>query len=106
MVRAVHLRLSVVTVGLFGSAFAGIESAEARCRMWQATHNGTDMFYETGAEGTAAHKLKWQVETWRQETLRKNVRIGKIKTQCSDWFIKYGLPHKHCVAKARVCASR
>ena len=81
------------------------ESAEARCKVWTATHNGTDLFYpnDGGAAGTAANKLLWQVEQWKKEKGIKRVRVGKIRTKCGDWFIKYMLPHKHCVAKANVC---
>ena len=105
MLRAVRYGITVVTVGITVGVFAMQEPAEARCRMWEATHNGTDMFYASGAEGTAIDKLKWQVKSWSHETSRRNVRISKIKTACTDWFIKYGLPHKHCVAKAKVCYS-
>lgn len=79
--------------------------AEARCKEWTASHNGTDLFYpnDGGAAGTAANKLVWQVEQWKKENGIENVRIGKIRTSCGDWFTKYLLPHKHCVAKARVC---
>ncbi len=60
-------------------------------------------FYSDGAEGTAAYKVCLSVEEWQKKTGVKKVKIGKIKTTCGDWFMKYGLPHKHCVAKARVC---
>ena len=77
--------------------------ALARCVNVTQTHNGTDFFYSDGAEGTAAYKVRLSVEEWQKKTGVKKVRIGKIKTTCGDWFIKYGLPHKQCVAKARVC---
>jgi hypothetical protein len=79
--------------------------AHAACKTWTATHNGTDLFYpnQGGAAGTAANKLMWQVENFKKEKGLKRVRVGKIKTKCGDWFMKYLLPHKHCVAKARVC---
>ena len=67
------------------------------------THNGTDFFYSDGAAGTAEYKVRLSVEKWQEKTGVKKVKIGKIKTTCGDWFIKYGLPHKHCIAKARVC---
>ena len=77
--------------------------ALARCVNVTQTHNGTDFFYSDGAEGTAAYKVRLSVEEWQKKTGVKKVKIGKIKTTCGDWFMKYGLPHKHCVAKARVC---
>ena len=77
--------------------------AQARCVNVTQTHNGTDFFYSDGAEGTAAYKVRLSVEEWQKKTGVKKVRVGKIKTTCGDWFMKYGLPHKHCVAKARVC---
>lgn len=38
-----------------------------------------------------------------EEDRDKKIKISKISTKCGDWFIKFGLPHKHCIAKARVC---
>lgn len=78
-------------------------AAEARCRTVTQTHNGTDLFYHDGAAGTAIHKIHLAVEDFKRKTGIKKVRISKIRTSCGDWFMKYGLPHKHCVAKARVC---
>ena len=77
--------------------------AQARCVNVTQSHNGTDFFYSDGAEGTATYKVRLSVEEWQKKTGVKKVKIGKIKTTCGDWFIKYGLPHKTCVAKARVC---
>ena len=90
---------AAITVGLNPSP------SEAACRTWTATHNGTNLFYpnDGGPAGTAANKLMWQVEQWRKEKGIKRVKIGKIRTQCGEWFMKYLLPHKHCVAKANVC---
>lgn len=79
------------------------EPAQARCRNVTQTHNGTDFFYSDGAAGTAAHKVQLAVEDWQKKTGVKKVRLSKIKTTCGNWFMKYGLPHKHCVAKARFC---
>ena len=79
-------------------------SAEAhRCLMFKASHNGTDMFYDTGTEGTVKNKLLLSVEQWKKENGVKRVRIGKLTIKCGDWFMKYLLPHKNCKAKARVC---
>ncbi len=79
------------------------ERAEARCKTFTASHNGTDMFYDDGAKGTAKNKLYWQVEQWRKENGIKRVRFGKVRTSCGEWFMKYLLMHKNCKAKARVC---
>jgi hypothetical protein len=89
--------------GMIVSALAVPDRAQARCQTVTQTHNGTDFFYSDGAEGTAAYKVRLSVGEWQKKTGVKKVRIGKIKTSCGDWFIKYGLPHKHCIAKARVC---
>lgn len=84
--------------------FAGTpEPAEARCKTFEASHNGTDMFYDTGTEGTVKNKLLWYVEQWQKENNVKRVRIGKIRVSCGGWFIKYMLPHRNCKAKSRVC---
>ncbi len=77
--------------------------AHGRCKMFEASHNGTDMFYETGTEGTVQYKLLSYVEQWQKENGIKRVRIGKLTIKCGDWFIKYLLPHKNCKAKAQVC---
>lgn len=80
------------------------DRAEARCYTFKASHNGTDMFNpEGGAAGTARNKLLYSIEAWKREKLKKRVRIGKIRTRCGDWYIKYLLPHKTCTARARVC---
>ncbi len=83
--------------------FMASAPVQAKCVNVTQTHNGTDFFYSDGAEGTAAYKVRLSVEEWQKKSGVKKVKIGKIKTTCGDWFIKYGLPHKHCVAKARVC---
>ena len=77
--------------------------AQAKCVTVTQTHNGTDFFYSDGAAGTAEYKIELAVKEWQKKTGVKKVKIGKIKTSCGDWFIKYALPHKHCIAKARVC---
>jgi hypothetical protein len=79
------------------------EPAEARCRWFKATHNGTDFFYSDGAAGTAEWKLMDSISQWKTARRLKRVKVQKSKTTCGDWFIKYALPHKHCIAKARVC---
>jgi hypothetical protein len=99
------VRIAACLVAFTLAAGLNPGTAEARCKVWTATHNGTDLFYpnEGGAAGTAANKLIWQVEQWKKEKGIKRVRIGKIRTSCGDWFMKYFLPHKHCIAKANVC---
>lgn len=88
----------------FGMTALTPEQASARCYTFKASHNGTDMFNpEGGAAGTARNKLLYSIEAWKQEKGKKRVRIGRIRTKCGDWYIKYLLPHKTCTARARVC---
>ena len=103
--RAESFAAGGIAVLVFIILLAAPDGAEARCRVWQATHNGSGLFYprEGGSAGTAANKLIWQVEQWQKQTGIKKVRIGKIATQCGDRFVKYLLPHRHCIARARVC---
>ena len=81
------------------------DSAEARrCYTFQESHNGTDMFNPVGGAKTAAtKKLNTSVELWQKKKGIKKVRIGKVKTKCGEWYIKYLLPHHTCTARARVC---
>lgn len=101
--RGVRFAAAALVATCLAIIVMGPAPAEARCRTFQASHNGTDMFHPTGAVGAATNKLVWQVERWRKQKGVARVRFGKIRTKCGDWFMKYGLPHKHCVAKARVC---
>jgi hypothetical protein len=61
------------------------------------------MFNPEGAVGTARDKLLFGIEEWKRENGVKRVRIGKIRTKCGEWYMKYLLPHKTCTARARVC---
>ena len=81
------------------------DSAEARrCYTFKESHNGTDMFNPDGGAKTAATiKLNTSIELWQQKKGIKKVRIGKVKTKCGEWYIKYLLPHHTCTARARVC---
>jgi hypothetical protein len=79
------------------------DRAEARCKTFNASHNGTDMFYDTGTEGTVKNKLLWYVEQWQAEKGIKRVRIGRVRIKCGDWFMKYMLMHRNCTARAQVC---
>jgi hypothetical protein len=99
----VRYAVKTLIAGMIVSVVLFPEPAQAKCVNVTQTHNGTDFFYSDGAEGTAAYKVRLSVEEWQKKTGVKKVKIGKIKTTCGDWFIKYGLPHKHCIAKARVC---
>lgn len=101
--RAIRRTGLAVGIGVAALAVSTTDPAHATCRTWEATHNGTNMFYASGSRGTAANKLLWQVEQWQQAKGVKKVRVGKISTTCGDWFMKYMLPHKHCKARARVC---
>ncbi|MDA7948510.1 MAG: hypothetical protein MPJ78_13675 [Hyphomicrobiaceae bacterium] len=95
----------VTGVALAGALFMSVKSspAFAVCKTIQASHNGTDMFHETGATGAAQNKLMIKVNALRREMAPRRVRMGRVRTKCGQWFMKYLLPHKHCVAKARVC---
>ena len=88
----------------FGIALAAVPvMGHAACRTMEASHNGTDMFHETGATGAAINKLLAKVDQLKIEKGVKRVRMGRVRTKCGPWFTKYFLPHRHCVAKARVC---
>jgi hypothetical protein len=89
--------------GAFLLAVTHPQPAAARCKDFQASHNGTDMFHPTGAEGAAVNKLMNQVEDWQKAHGIAKIRMTKVRTKCGDWFMKYGLRHKHCVANARAC---
>ncbi len=78
--------------------------AQAKCRTMEASHNGTDMFHESGAVGAAINKLLAKVEQLRIEKAPRRVRMGRVRTKCGPWFEKYLLPHRRCVARARVCS--
>lgn len=77
--------------------------AQAACKTLKASHNGTDMFHETGAVGAAINKLLYKVNQLKSEHPKRRVRMGRVRTKCGPWFNKYFLPHRHCVAQARVC---
>lgn len=77
--------------------------ADAACRTMEASHNGTDMFHETGAVGAAVNKLVSKVDQLKIEKAPRRVRMGRVSTKCGPWFNKYLLPHRQCVARARVC---
>lgn len=91
---------SIVVIGVI--ALAPV-TAQAACKTMEASHNGTDMFHETGAVGAAINKLLGKVERLKAEKAPRRVRMGRVQTKCGPWFTKYLLPHRHCVAKARVC---
>lgn len=105
MMRFVRDVTSCFAAGVMMAVVLQPGPAAAVCKTWTTTHNGTDLFYpsEGGAAGTAANKLLWQAENFKREKGLKRIRVGKIRTRCGEWFTKYLLPHKHCVAKARVC---
>lgn len=101
--RALCGTFFLVAVG-FGIGLTTVSGpAEAGCRWFKATHNGTDFFYDDGAAGTAEHKLNGYIYEWTKVKGIKRVKVYKSKTRCGDWFVKYALPHKHCIAKAKVC---
>lgn len=92
---------AVISGGLCLSVTA--ERVHAACKTMEASHNGTDMFHETGAGGAAINKLLGKVENLKAVKSAKRVQMGRVYTKCGPWFEKYLLPHRHCVARARVC---
>jgi len=94
---------AVFFAGFLVFSMVAPERAEARCKTFKASHNGTDMFYATGTEGTVKNKLLFYVDQWQNEKGIKRVRVGKVRIKCGDWFVKYILPHRNCKARARVC---
>lgn len=101
--RAVYVALCVVIASGFLNAMTS-DKAHAVCRTMEASHNGTDMFHETGAVGAALNKLLAKVEQLRIEKAPKKVRMGQVRTKCGPWFEKYLLMHRNCIARARVCS--
>ncbi len=95
----------VAGVALAGAFFVSANSSPAMavCKTMQASYNGTDMFHETGAEGAATNRLLIQIDALRRQQAPKTVRMGRVSVKCGPWFMKFLLPHKHCVATARVC---
>ena len=102
--RSVGMLISAVALCAVAVVALTPEPAQAhRCTIFKASHNGTDMFYDTGTEGTVKNTLLWYVAQWQKESGVKRVRIGKLTIKCGDWFVKYLLPHRNCKARARVC---
>ena len=95
-------------MGLVGGMLVLVMSSEpshAVCRNFEGSHNGTNLFHPTGALGAAINDVLEKVKNWEQENGYKKVRMGKVRTKCGERFMKYLLPHRHCVAKVRACAS-
>jgi hypothetical protein len=78
-------------------------TAHAKCKVFEGYHNGTNMFHETGSKGAAINHLLSQIELWKRDAGIQKVRMGKVKTQCGEPFMKYLLTHTRCTAKARIC---
>lgn len=97
------IRIAVWAFAAGVAMAAAPDAGNAACKTMEASHNGTDMFHETGAAGAAVNKLLTKVEQLKQEHGGKRVRMGRVSTKCGPWFEKYLLPHRHCVARARVC---
>lgn len=100
--RAVYVALCVVITGSF-LVMAQPDKAHAACKTMVGSHNGTNMFHETGALGAAINDLLVKVDQLKIKVAPKKVRMGQVRTKCGPWFEKYLLPHRHCEAKARVC---
>lgn len=103
VMRAFRVLFTVLAVTFVVCSVMKPEPVEARCRWFKGTHNGTDFFYSDGAAGTAEWKVKSMITQWTAAKGIKRYKIRMSKTRCGDWFVKYALPHKHCVAKGRVC---
>ncbi len=101
--RAVYVALCVVIAGSF-LAMTPPDKAHAACKTMVGSHNGTNMFHETGALGAAINDLLVKVDHLKIKIAPKKVRMGQVRTKCGPWFEKYLLPHRNCVAKARVCS--
>lgn len=103
MMRTRHYLFLVLCAGLAAGTFMTPQPAEAACRWFKATHNGTDFFYADGAAGTAEFKLNSTIDQWKASRRIRRAKVYRTKTKCGQWFVKYMLPHKHCIAKAKVC---
>jgi len=100
--RAVCVALCVVIASVF-LVMTLPDKAHAACKTMVGSHNGTNMFHETGALGAAINDLLVKVDHLKIEKNLKKVRMGRVRTKCGPWFEKYLLPHRHCEAKASVC---
>ena len=100
--RAVRVALCAVIASVF-LVMTLPDKAHAACKTMVGSHNGTNMFHETGALGAAINDLLVKVDHLKIEKNLKKVRMGRVRTKCGPWFEKYLLPHRHCEAKARVC---
>ena len=100
VIRGICITLAA---GIAGVTLLNANPAEAGCRWFKASHNGTDFFYSDGAAGTAEFKVKSMIDSWTAQRGIQRKKVYLAKTTCGDWFIKYALPHKQCVAKAKVC---
>jgi hypothetical protein len=100
--RAVRVAISVVIA--MGFLFMSApHKAQAACKTLIGSHNGTNMFHESGALGAAINDLLVKVDHLKIEVAPKKVRMGQVRTKCGPWFEKYLLPHQNCKARARVC---
>ena len=55
--RALRSLFVFIAVGVAAGVMIAPDPAEAGCRWFKASHNGTDLFYSDGAAGTA----EWSV---------------------------------------------
>lgn len=102
--RAVRIAISMAALVAAVSFVLKPEPAQARCYTFSQSHNGTDLFNPVGGARTAAtKKLLYSIELWQKEKGISKVRIGKVRTSCGEWNLKYLLPHHRCKATARVC---
>jgi hypothetical protein len=107
------MRAAATAFGIFALVLtAGIvtvpDSAHARrCKTITTSHNGTEIFNGPGGAAiVATSKLMAYAEELRIAHKARRVRVGKVRTWCGDWFMKYLLPHRNCKARATVCIYR
>lgn len=102
--RRLRFVLLVPVLSVFLSALTPPQAAYARCKTVTTSHNGTELFNGPGgAAFVATNKLMAYADDLKRTRRAKRVRVGKVKTWCGDWFMKYLLPHKNCKARAQVC---
>jgi len=102
--RGVCVSPYVLAAVVFGVMAMLASPADARCYTFEQSHNGTDLFNPGGGARIAAtKKLMYSVDMWKRQKGIRKVRIGKVKTRCEPWTMKYVLPHHRCYARARVC---
>ncbi len=101
--RTVRIAACGLMVGVVASVAMAPDTAHAGCRTFTAGYNGTNMMGPSGAAESATFRVMDQIEDWKRRKRIGHVRLGKVRTRCGRWFIKYFLPHTHCKATVRAC---